>query len=278
MVNPQVVVDGDLTPEHAVGMPVKVLTQQFTLDQKIHFLRTNARLVAQGHSHSFMAIGEGGLGKTWNVMEVLAEAGLKDIRKTLVEKEVGHVVNMAKHFRFVKGTGSAKGLYRLLFENNDGLIILDDCDDLLKDKTGQSILKTALDTLDDRWITWQAEEPPGGTDLPREFEYTGRIIFLSNEPVEKINQALKTRCLRTDMTLSRDQIVEYMERYMLDSEAFLPKVSKAHKKQALALIKDIKDQIPIKSFSARAFIHACNIRESGEADWKDIATHNLCSK
>jgi hypothetical protein len=271
--------DDNITQQQALGfVPMAAPLPSLSLDEKLHLLRTNARIVAKGHAHSFMAIGEGGLGKTWNTMEVINEVGLRDIRKTLVEKEVGHAVNMAKHFRFVKGTGSAKGLFRLLFENNGGLVILDDCDDLMKDKTGALILKTALDTLDERWITWQAEEPPGGSDLPREFEYFGRIIFLSNQPVAKIDQALKTRALRTDMTLTRPQIVEYMERYMLPSEKFLPNVKTAYKKDALALIKDNMDLIPISSFSARALIHACVVRDSGEKDWKKVALGTILAK
>jgi hypothetical protein len=251
---------------------------QFTLDQKIAFLKTNVRLVAKGASNSLLAVGEGGLGKTWNTMEVLKDSGLTDIRKTLMDHEVGTRVNMSKHYRFVKGTGSAKGLFRLLQENNGGLIILDDCDDLLKDKTAQNILKTALDTLNDRWITWQAEEPVGGTDLEREFEYTGRIIFLSNMAPETIQQALKTRALRADMTMNREEIVEYMERYMIPNEAFLPDITLKVKTDALDHIKEIRDMIPIKAFSARALIHACKLRMSGEEDWKAITTFNLTSK
>lgn len=270
---------GGLTEQHALGaVPIVPPPPDFTVEQKIHFLRTNVRMVAKGVSNSLLVIGEGGLGKTWNTMEVLQECGLKDLRKTMVEAEIGQKILMKNHYLFVKGTGSAKGLYRLLFENNNGLLILDDADDLLFDKTGQNLLKTALDTLNERWLTWQAEEPPGGSDLPRSFEYTGRIIFLSNQPPEKVNQALKTRALRADMSFSRDQIIEYMETYIIPNDVFMPDISAKHKQDALNLIKDIRDMIPLKSFSARALIHACNYRASGEKDWKDLATHSLTSK
>ena len=63
-------------------------------------------------------------------------------------------------------------LYRALYENRASLLIIDDCDSVLTDKTALNILKSALDDKPVRVISYLTMKEKTG--LPLSFEYTGK--------------------------------------------------------------------------------------------------------
>ena len=243
-------------------------SNRFDINTRFGFVEKLVTMVATGVQPSAVITGEGGLGKTYTVTKTLAENGYTDI-SDLAEFEVGSIINARKCFTTVKGYSTAKGLYRTLFENNKSIIVFDDCDAVLKDPVALNLLKGALDSYGKRIISWNADMRDD--DLPRSFEFTGRVIFISNMDQSRIDQAIRSRSMMIDLSMTLDQKIDRMEHIALSDE-FLPEYDAKVKTDALSLIREIKDDC--KEVSLRTLIAVCKIRACNK-DYKDLATYML---
>jgi len=241
---------------------------RFDINTRFGFVEKLVNMVASGVQPSAVITGEGGLGKTYTVIKTLESNGLKDI-SDLADFQVGDVLNARKCFTMVKGYSTAKGLYRTLFENQKSVIVFDDCDAVLKDPVALNLLKGALDSYGKRIISWNADMKDD--DLPRSFEFTGRVIFISNMDQDKIDQAIRSRSMMIDLSMSTDQKIDRME-FIAGLAEFLPEYDAKIKSDALALIREIKDEV--KEISLRTLIAVSKVRASNK-DWKDLATYML---
>ena len=140
----------------------------FTINQRFEFLGNLTQMVIGGVTPSLIIVGEGGLGKTHSVTQT--------IKANDVEEDC---------YIFLKGYSTARGLYNTLYDNNGKLIIFDDCDSVLEDKVAINILKSALDSYERRTISWMAKMNKSD-EYPQQFDFTGRIIFISNKSKEKL--------------------------------------------------------------------------------------------
>jgi len=240
----------------------------FPINQRFQFVDQLVSMVATKQTPSCIITGEGGLGKSYTVLESLKNAGLKDIS----EFEVGESVPNMKAFRVIKGFSTAKGLYRILFENQNNIVVFDDCDSVLRDVDALNLLKGALDSFDKRLITWNTSVDNDG--LPRFFQFKGGVVFISNMPADKINQALKSRSMNIDLSMNVDQKLDRMQ-FIMNSSTFLPNVPLSYKEDALSVIKDFKNEAT--ELSLRTLITVTKIRNSGNANWKDLAKYILIS-
>lgn len=240
---------------------------KFGINTRFGFVEKLVTMVAAGVQPSAVITGEGGLGKTFTVTKTLNDAGYQDI-SDLAEFQVGEVLSR-KTFITVKGYSTAKGLYRTLFENNKSIIVFDDCDAVLKDPVALNLLKGALDSYGKRVISWNADMRDD--DLPRSFNFEGRVIFISNMDQSRIDQAIRSRSMMIDLSMTLDQKIDRMEHIAL-SDAFLPEYDAKTKTDALALIREIKDDC--KEVSLRTLISVTKVRASNK-DWKDLATYML---
>lgn len=241
---------------------------RFDINTRFGFVEKLVNMVATGVQPSAVITGEGGLGKTYTVTKTLEANGFRDI-SDLADFQVGSVINTRKCFTTVKGYSTAKGLYRTLFENNKSIIVFDDCDAVLKDPVALNLLKGALDSYGKRIISWNADMKDD--DLPRTFEFTGRVIFISNMDQDKIDQAIRSRSMMIDLSMSLDQKIDRME-FIAKSDEFLPEYDGVIKTDALALIREIKDDC--KEISLRTLIAVCKIRASNK-EYRDLATYML---
>jgi hypothetical protein len=247
---------------------VAAKNEKYDINTRFAFVEKLVTMVATGVQPSAVITGEGGLGKTYTVTKTLKAHGLQDI-SDLADFQVGTVLNARKCFVFVKGYSTAKGLYRTLFENQKGTIVFDDCDAVLKDPVALMLLKGALDSYGKRVISWNADMKDD--DLPRSFEFSGRVIFISNMAQDKIDQAIRSRSMMIDLSMTLNQKIDRMEHIAMSDE-FLPEYDKSVKTDALALIREIKDEC--KEISLRTLISVAKIRASNK-DWKDLAAYML---
>jgi hypothetical protein len=171
----------------------------------------------------------------------------------------------------VKGYSTAKGLYRTLYENRESVLVFDDCDSVLKDSVSLNLLKAALDSYDQRIISWRADLKDA--DLPQAFEFKGRVIFISNLPSDALDQAIISRSMTVDLSMDTQQKVERMQ-YLLEQPGFMPEYKDQYKKDALDLIDTLKDDV--KELSLRTLIQVTKIRNSGGSKWKDLAEYTIC--
>lgn len=244
------------------------MDSRFDINTRFDFVTKLVTMVANKVQASAVITGEGGLGKTYTVRETLAACGLEDMTAILNEAEDGDVIDNA--YVTIKGFSTAKGLYRTLYENNGKVIVFDDCDSILKDAVALNILKGALDSYDKRYISWNSEMKESD-DLPRSFEFTGQIIFISNMDSDNIDQAVRSRSMMIDLSMNEDQKLDRMQHIALNGD-FLPEYDAEIKTDALNLLREIKDDV--KEISLRTLIAVSKIRASNK-DWKDLATYML---
>ena len=243
-------------------------SNKYDINTRFGFVEKLVNMVATGVQPSAVITGEGGLGKTYTVTKTLEANGFKDI-SDLADFQVGSVINTRKCFTMVKGYSTAKGLYRTLFENNKSIVVFDDCDAVLKDPVALNLLKGALDSYGKRIISWNADMKDD--DLPRSFEFTGRVIFISNMDQDRIDQAIRSRSMMIDLSMTLDQKIDRME-FIAKSDEFLPEYDATVKSDALKLIRSIKTEC--KEISLRTLIAVSKIRASNK-DWKDLASYML---
>jgi hypothetical protein len=215
---------------------------------------------------SAIITGQGGLGKTHTVLKSLEDAGYKNVTD-LAEFEVGTVLNASKCYRIIKGFSTAKGLYRSLFDGNGMVLVFDDCDSVLKDPVALNLLKGALDSYGERYINWNSDMRED--DLPRSFKFTGSIVFISNMDLDRIDQAVRSRALCVDLSMTQAQKVERMET-IIESPDFLEDFDLTYKRDAIAFIKDHADKV--SNLSLRTLISTVKIRAEG-GDWKQLAKY-----
>jgi hypothetical protein len=242
---------------------------RFTINERFGFVADMVNMVASGDQVSVVVSGPGGLGKSYTVNEALDNAGFEDISSLDPMDRV--FIDKDTTYQVVKGYSTAKGLYRTLYENRESVLVFDDCDSVLKDSVSLNLLKAALDSYDQRIISWRADLKDA--DLPQAFEFKGRVIFISNLPSDALDQAIITRSMTVDLSMDTQQKVERMQ-YLLEQPGFMPEYKDKYKEEALELIDTLKDDV--KELSLRTLIQVTKIRNSGGAKWKDLAEYTIC--
>lgn len=168
--------------------PAKV----FDINKRFRFLAQLVKMVVKGQAVSAIISGGGGLGKTYTVMGQVKAAGLQEIGGVFIDSDdedtMEDVAYSEGDYKVIKGFSTAKGLYNTLYYNRTKLVIFDDCDSVLQNDVAVNILKGALDSYDKRVITWQSQTI-AGSEIPNEFEFEGRVIFISNMHVSKNTSA-----------------------------------------------------------------------------------------
>ena len=259
---------GEKIDFEAAAAKTEAKQEKFGINARFGFVEKLVSMVAAGVQPSAVVTGSGGLGKTYTVTKTLEAAGYTDV-SDLASFEVGTTIRKSKSFTMVKGYSTAKGLYRTLFENNGSIVVFDDCDAVLKDPVALNLLKGALDSYGKRIISWNADMRD--EDLPRSFNFEGRVIFISNLDQDKIDQAIRSRSMMIDLSMTTDQKIDRME-HIAALDEFMPEYDMSVKTDALNLIKEIKSEC--KEISLRTLIAVCKIRASNK-DYKDLATYML---
>lgn len=249
------------------------VSDKFGINERFGFVEKLVNMVSSGVQPSAVITGQGGLGKTYTVMKTLQKSGIEDYNEVIRKLPVGSKILMSKLYVTIKGYSTPKGLYRTLFENNNAVIVFDDCDSILKDPVALNLLKGALDSYGKRIISWNAESFGKDDDLPRSFEFKGKVIFISNMDQDNIDQAIRSRSMMIDLSMTDDQKIDRME-FIAKSDEFLPEYDATQKADALALIRELKDEA--KEISLRTLISVTKIRAANK-DWKDLAAYVLCN-
>ena len=138
----------------------------------------------------------------------------------------------------------------------------------MKDPVALNLLKGALDSYGDRYISWNADMRDD--DLDKTFKFTGQIIFITNVSSEKLDQAVKSRAMVVDLSMTRDEMLQRM-RTIAESSDFLPEVSALPKRAALQFLEE--NLAAITNLSLRTLIQTVKIANSGDSSWKNLAKY-----
>lgn len=184
---------------------------RLTFEEQLKDLENLLKLTVSGASNALFVAGKGGVGKTHTTEKVLNQMGLRDGK--------GYFKNT--------GSASAAGIYSLLFKYKNDIIFFDDSDDALGDTEARNIFKAATDTKKIRKLVWNKMgknivDPDEMTDdeildagmIPRYFEFTGKIIFISNLPLQKLDPdgAIRTRAFVVNIDPTEMEIYDFMDR------------------------------------------------------------------
>jgi len=205
------------------------------------------KMVGRGVQPSLVITGMAGVGKTHLVKETLKGMGLRESHEFV-------------HF---KGRATAAGLFITLYQNSDKVVILDDCDSVFKDDDAVNILKAALDSYDTRKISYISSKQlkdEFGDPIPAHFEFTGRIIFISNINQSRLDEAIRSRSFVADISMNTAQMFQRMEQLLPTMEKSIPL---AAKEQALEIMKDLDKKYLGIDINLRSFIKAARICAMG---------------
>jgi replication-associated recombination protein RarA len=204
-------------------------------------------MIVNGSAYSIILVGSPGLGKS-TVVE-----------RCLQQYKVRYAMN--------KGVATPKALYRMLYEANGNVLVLDDSDSVLRDKNAQNILKAALDNKLQRKISWTSEARSRHY-LPQSFIYTGRIIFISNIPLDRFPEALRSRSYLCEVDGGRMEKLEYV----LSMMANYPQ-SEQVKAEIRAFL--VENALNLREISLRSLDKIITLRTQFPTDWKTIALKSI---
>jgi len=275
-------------PAHAVVNDATAKARAIPVETLFEDLNDLATLVAKGVRPSLLVVGGAGTGKTFTVMKAVKKAGLKEKENYLV----------------VKGKTSTFGLYETLFLYHDKLVIFDDCDDVFANGDSRNLLKAALDSYDKRIISWNSKltmNTSGMSDeakkeyddslrsdmlagawnaaekdaqkMPSEFEFMGGVIFISNIPKDKMEQAIISRSLTIDVTLSRDEMFERIELIMKDINPGDGSATMEDKEEVLKYLKEESEKGNMGYPSMRTFVAGLEVKMSGLPRWRNLMAY-----
>lgn len=283
-------------------------SMEFPINTRFEMLETLVKMIVMKNIPSLVITGEGGLGKTFTVKKVLKDHNLEDTSALILDmqkdaaEEAALQAAAAKKaskkkkdaddegededadfemptsiydrknpgdYIFIKGTTTAKSLYRILFENRDKIVIFDDCDSVFKNSDAVNLIKAAADSYDDRWVSWYSETM-GTSDLPKTFRFDGQIIFISNMSYHSVDQAIRSRSMCVDLSMDTDQKIERMVK-IIESGEFMTEFDDEHKKDALDFL--IEKRHVVRDLTLRSLIAVTKIRAGGADNWMQLAEY-----
>jgi hypothetical protein len=233
-----------------------------------------AQGVISGYVRSVIVSGAAGCGKTYTLETALADA-----------EERGDI-----RYQSVRGSSSAIGLYRLLFDASEtgNVLLLDDLDSIFSDLDSLNLLKAALDSGTTRRIHWNKESRVlDGEGVPRSFEFNGSIVFITNidftseiEAGKKMSphyEALLSRCLYLDMAIHNRREIMVRISQVVNSPQFLEK-NHFHRDDAEMMMNWVNDNIDrIRILSIRTVLQLASLKKTTK-NWEKTARIMLCCR
>lgn len=187
-------------------------------------------------------VSRGGLGKTFiSEDELMTEAPLIF---------TGHVTPMALY----------KALYERSLEEKDVIIIFDDVDALMLNKTTVALLKQICDTREEKTVKYFTTSGLLG-DVPKEFETRCKVLMLMNDmkPEDRNLQALMTRSHLVNFIPADTEILSNMKTFGNDKE----------------ILEFIGVYAPFSSsLNLRCYVRATELKES-KLNWKSSLINDL---
>lgn len=252
--------------------------EKVAYEMQLKHLSVLMKLIIKGASNALFVAGRGGTGKTQTVEAELAAAGLQD------------------GDGYFKNTGSASsyGIYTSLLRNRTGIVLFDDCDSALADQESRNHIKSATDTKKVRKMSYNKKssvmipekdyielsnnytervfDDKGAEMFPSSFEFLGRIIFISNLAINKLDPdgAIRTRGYLIEINPTDAEMIDYMAKI---APVIRLESGRTLKQDAIdEVITEIRNSKSKHDISLRKLVRGMNIRDEIGDDpmWREI--------
>jgi hypothetical protein len=227
----------------------------FNVNARFNFIERMVDMIVRDVQKSLIVTGSGGLGKSFTVFNRLK---LNDLGDADYHKISGHM--------------TPKALYRRLHESNGKLVVFDDCDSVLINETAVNLLKASLDSYGTRTLNW-ASELGNSEELPSTFEFTGRVIFISNFSLVDIPQPVVSRSLYVDVTMTPD---EKIERIQAIAPALCPEMPEPDRNECIELLSKLRHKV--SDLNLRTMMKVSAIRRANPREWREMATYMITAQ
>lgn len=254
----EVVPDGELSGSQALpsaeAVDITARVRTFDINTRFTFMQKMVDMVLAGPSMSLIISGDGGLGKSFMVKERLGHYAFKD----------------GDDYKLLKGHVTSRMVYRTLWENRTRVVIFDDCDEAFKDAISCNVLKAALesDPNQPRVVHWSTSNTMEG--MPGNFEFEGRVILITNLRMLKVPQALVSRSLHVDVSMTTPEKIARL-RHLLP--VLRTDLDLAVKGEVIELMDELKEVTP--DLNVRTFLKVCDIRMANPDIWRDMGEYAL---
>ena len=224
-------------------------------------LERAAHHVTKGAIKSLIVSGAPGLGKSHTVETTFRDAGAEYVS--------------------IKGSVSAAGLYTMLYNARDDIVLLDDADSVFADVESLNLLKAVLDTGEERRVSWVKKARwLEDEDIPDSFEFRGAVVFCTNVDfaaeaakggkLAPHVAALMDRSFYLDLTTrSAADIVTRIGQVIEQGGLRRLGLSDAESAQVFEFVKTHRDRFA--SLSVRLAVQVGQLRAIDPTDWKDQA-------
>lgn len=265
-------------------LPEEELEEQISYLEKVEDLGHMIKFMVKGATNAVFVAGRGGTGKTQTVEDTLAELGKTD----------------GNGYFKVTSSASPAAVYEILYKNKSGIVLFDDCDGALDTQDGRNLIKAATDTKHVRKVSWAkkggnyydpdeegdkgGEEEDGGdigSQLPRYFEYTGKIIFISNLSMRKLDPdgALKTRAMMIELNPTNMEIYEFMgliysKIVVRNEDGVVVNLSEKARREVYLELKTIIEKKQADTVNLRFLVRALCLAGTGLPNWQRMLRYS----
>lgn len=238
-----------------VNQPNKPIEADLDVATRFAYIENLVDMVISGVQPSVLITGQPGIGKTYVVKDRLKKAGLSE----------------EDYFK-VSGHVSPLGLYQLLHDRRNEMLVFDDADSVFDSDISVNLLKAALDSYGERTVHWHSDKAEQ-KELDPCFEFKGRIVFISNRFADKLDPAVRSRAFCFNLVMTNDEICDHMINILPSIE---PNQSMSLKKEVLEYLRTISSDF--EQFSIRSLIQAIRIRVGADQKncWKKMIRTLCC--
>jgi len=242
------------------------------IGKRFEILESMTKACLNGDIRALIVSGPPGVGKSFIVEEQIEKANLF---QQVASKKPKHEV--------IKGSASAIGLYKKLYEYSDenSVLVLDDCDAVLFDDVSLNLLKGALDSGKSRKINWLLESRILKDEgIPNSFSFKGAVIFITNLKFDSVKsqrlkdhlEALHSRCHYLDLTLDtmRDKVLRI--RQIAKSGALFDEMGIGEIGQELIIDFLDANKNKVREMSLRMAIKVAQLYKSFPNNWEAMAS------
>ena len=232
-----------------------IIAKAKDVNVRFKYIQNLVDMVVYGDANSMIVTGPGGLGKTHTIIDRLK---FHDLGEPGQSNEITEI----------KGHATPKSMYNHLYHNNGKITVFDDCDSVLKEPTCVNLLKGALDTHNCRRISWLTTSDRDGGGVPDCFEFTGRIIFLSNMSIDNVPQPILSRAFYVDLAMTPEEKITRIDTIKMNLvEGITTEVAD----DCVALLDTLKFRI--SDLNLRTFQKVAKLRMSQPTNWREMAIY-----